>query len=105
MNRLVAEDITDVAIGRAVIDDLDKQILQLVAERRDASRRIQQLRRVAGSPGIQYARENEIIARYTSGLGASGPRLALLVLELCRGDQPAVAIHVDALTVPVAVVD
>ena len=93
MDRLAAEDITDVAAGRAVIDDLDAQILQLVAERRDASRRIQHLRRVAGVPGIQYARENEIIARYTSGLGSSGARLALLVLELCRGDQPAVIVH------------
>ena len=90
MNRLAAEDIPDVAAGRAVIDDLDTQILELVAQRRDASRRVQQLRRVAGTPGIQYARENEIIARYTSGLGPSGARLALLLLELCRGDQPAV---------------
>ncbi|MDX6200329.1 MAG: chorismate mutase [Actinomycetota bacterium] len=92
MNRLAAEDITDVAAGRAVIDDLDARILRLVAERRDASRRIQHLRRVAGSPGIQYARENEIIGRYTSGLGSAGARLALMVLELCRGDQ-ATAVH------------
>ena len=90
MNRLAAEDIPDVAAGRAVIDDLDTQILQLVAQRRDASRRVQHLRRVAGTPGIQYARENEIIARYAAGLGSPGTRLALLVLELCRGDQARV---------------
>jgi chorismate mutase len=91
MNHLAAKDIADVAAGRAVIDDLDAQILQLIAERRDASRRIQHLRRVAGSPGIQYARENEVIGRYTSGLGSTGTRLALLVLEHCRGDQATAA--------------
>ena len=50
MNR---PDIVDVPAGRAVIDDLDSQILQLVEQRQAVSRRIQQLRREAGSPGIQ----------------------------------------------------
>ena len=77
--------VDDVPTGRAVIDDLDAQILQLVEQRRQVSRRIQQLRREAGSPGIQYARENEVIGRYTTGLGQPGARLALLLLELCRG--------------------
>jgi chorismate mutase len=94
MNRLSTEDITDVAAGRAAIDELDEQILALVASRREVSHRVQQLRRVAGTPGIQYARENEVIARYTSGLGGSGTRLALLLLELCRGNLTAEATSV-----------
>ena len=84
-NTLEAEDIDDITAGRAVIDDLDAQIVRLVEQRQQVSRRVQQLRRSAGTTGIQYARENQVIARYTSELGQPGTRLALLLLELCRG--------------------
>jgi chorismate mutase len=93
MNTLEIEDASDVptaiAAGRAAIDELDAQILRLVAERQAASRRVQVLRRQAGTPGIQYARENQVISRYTAELGSDGVRLALLLLELCRGSAVA----------------
>ena len=98
MNGLDLEDSTDAAAaraagivaGRAAIDELDAQLLRLVAERQAASRRVQLLRREAGAPGIQYARENEVIGRYTAELGPDGVRLALLLLELCRGSGPTI---------------
>ena len=48
---------------------------------------MQQLRRVAGGPRIEHARENEIVARYGDALGRPGVTLALAVLELCRGQR------------------
>lgn len=80
-----AAAVTDVETGRARIDDIDAAIRDLVAERVTVSRTIQQLRKAGGRPGIQHARENEIIGRYVDALGDSGADIALAVLALCRG--------------------
>ena len=78
---------TDIATGRARLDAIDEQIRALVLARRDVSQQVQQLRRAAGGPRIEHARENEILARYSAALGRPGVSLALAVLELCRGQQ------------------
>jgi len=70
---------------RQHVDELDTAILELVARRRLASQEIQQLRVAAGGPRIQHARERAILARYRDCLGIEGSKLALTVLELCRG--------------------
>ena len=49
------------------------------------SRRIQALRKAQGRPGIQHARENQIIGGYVDALGDPGADIALAVLQLCRG--------------------
>ena len=84
---VVDDTITDVATGRARLDAIDEQIRALVLARRDVSQQVQQLRRAAGGPRIEHARENEILARYSAALGRPGVSLAMAVLELCRGQK------------------
>lgn len=79
------DPVVDIADGRARLDVIDEQIRELVRARRDISSQVQQLRRAAGGPRIEHARENEILARYSDALGRPGVSLALAVLELCRG--------------------
>ena len=83
----VLDPVHDVADGRARLDVIDEQIRELVQARREISSQVQQLRRVAGGPRIEHARENEIVARYGDALGRPGVTLALAVLELCRGQR------------------
>ena len=80
--------VTSVDEGRARLDEIDEQIRELVRARQEVSRQVQQLRRAAGGPRIEQARENEILTRYGDALGRSGVSLALAVLEICRGQHP-----------------
>lgn len=84
---IVDDTVADIASGRARLDAIDEQIRALVLARREVSQQVQQLRRAAGGPRIEHARENEILARYSAALGRPGVSLALAVLELCRGQQ------------------
>ena len=77
--------IESVADGRALIDDIDDRLLQLLAERRTVSREIQQLRVEAGGSRVEHTRENAVIRRWAESLGDSGAELALAVLAHCRG--------------------
>ena len=77
--------ITDVAAGRARIDAIDSQVRELIALRVSTSKQVQALRRAEGRPGIQHARENEIVGAYVDALGDAGADIALAVLGLCRG--------------------
>lgn len=74
-----------VSEGRGRIDALDAQILRLLAERTEASRRIQAARVAAGGGRISHSREIQIVDRYARELGRPGSRIALAVLELGRG--------------------
>ena len=89
MNTVTTDmDVETVAQGRERLDVIDEQIRALVRERQAVSRQVQQLRRAAGGPRIEHARENEILGRYGDALGRPGVALALAVLEICRGQQP-----------------
>ncbi|MDQ1688587.1 MAG: chorismate mutase [Frankiaceae bacterium] len=70
---------------RAELDALDDELVDLMRRRRDASREIQQLRVASGGPRIQHGRERVVLGRYRDALGPEGGRLALAILELCRG--------------------
>lgn len=70
---------------RAELDRLDAALLDLIAQRRVVSRTIQQVRVAAGGARIQHARERQVLGRYRDALGPEGSKLALVVLELCRG--------------------
>jgi chorismate mutase len=80
---------TDVLItveeGRRAIDAIDEQLLSLLAQRRQVSTRIQQLRVEAGGSRVEHSRENAILRRYSEALGDGGAELALAVLDHCRG--------------------
>lgn len=85
-----AAPIDSIEDGRARLDVLDAQIRDLLRARHGVSRQVQQLRRDAGGPRIEHNRENQIVARYGEELGRPGVAIALAVLELCRGEAPAV---------------
>ncbi|KWX02599.1 chorismate mutase [Carbonactinospora thermoautotrophica] len=89
MNELVAkpEPADVIAAGRAEIDEIDKQIIELVQRRVTVSRTIQEARLAAGGRRVELARENQIITRYREGLGKPGTSIALTLLELCRGQR------------------
>ncbi len=74
-----------IAAGRAEIDEIDQQIIELVRRRMAVSRTIQQARIAAGGRRVELARETQIISRYREGLGKPGTSIALSLLELCRG--------------------
>lgn len=78
-------DDASLALHRAELDRLDAELIDLIAQRRVVSRTIQQLRVASGGPRIQHGRERQILARYRDALGPEGSKLALAVLELCRG--------------------
>jgi chorismate mutase len=80
-----APEITSVADGRELIDDIDARLLQLLAERRAVSTQIQRLRVEAGGSRVEHTRENAVIRRWADALGESGAELALAVLGHCRG--------------------
>lgn len=77
--------VTDVLAGRAALDALDEGIRELLRNRVVVSKQVQALRRGTGEPGIQHARENQVIGRYVDALGDPGADIALAILQLCRG--------------------
>ncbi|WP_130796261.1 chorismate mutase [Streptomyces otsuchiensis] len=71
--------------AREHIDVLDARIMALIGERTAVSEQIQRARLGSGGRRVNLAREMEILERYREELGAPGTRLAMLLLELCRG--------------------
>ncbi|WP_103501457.1 chorismate mutase [Streptomyces sp. SM14] len=71
--------------AREHIDVLDARIMALIGERMAVSEQIQRARLGSGGRRVNLAREMEILERYREELGAPGTRLAMLLLELCRG--------------------
>jgi chorismate mutase len=75
----------DVASLRALIDEHDAEIVRLVAERRELSRRIQAARAAGGGGPLAPEREREIQDAYAASLGPDGREVASAVLVVCRG--------------------
>jgi len=76
-----------VRTGRERIDQLDAELVRLIAERATLSAQVQQARRAAGGPRIVQARENEVVGRWREALGRPGGTIALALLELGRGPR------------------
>jgi len=77
------------AVLRAQIDVVDDRLRELLADRRDLSRRVQALRAELGNAGVQPSRESEVTAGYVAALGSHGNEVAEAVLLLCRGPAPS----------------
>lgn len=71
--------------GRARLDTIDAQLIELLRRRRAVSTQVQQLRIADGGSRVEHSRENAIIRRYAHALGDAGADLALAVLAHCRG--------------------
>jgi chorismate mutase len=75
--------------GHRRVAALDEAIIDLVHRRTAACADLVTLRRAAGGPVIELARENEVLRRFHQALGADGTPLALLLIE--RGRRAAAA--------------
>ena len=71
--------------SRALIDEIDDAVVGLLAQRKQVSAHIQALRAQRGEGRVAMSREYEVMARYRSALDRPGARVAVSVLELCRG--------------------
>ena len=78
-----------IAEQRKIIDGLDKQIIELLKQRGEASATVQKIRTAAGGQKTDPAREQEIISSYESGLGSGGADVAKAILNVDRGVQPS----------------
>ena len=76
-----------VQAGRERIDQLDAELVRLIAERAAVSAAVQAARRAAGGPRIVQSRENEVVGRWHAALGRPGSAIALALLELGRGPR------------------
>ncbi len=70
---------------RDEIDELDRDILRQLQQRRELSRRIQHARVTAGGVRIELSREREVLDTYEQQLGREGTALATAILRSCRG--------------------
>jgi chorismate mutase/prephenate dehydrogenase len=69
---------------RRKLDGLDRQLLQIIAERQATSRQIAEVKRATGHPTRDYRREREVILTARDGAGALGvsPDAAEAVMRL-----------------------
>ncbi|HEY9370021.1 hypothetical protein [Streptomyces sp.] len=73
---------------RALLDDLDGQIISMVLRRAELARHDQSVRRTSGLPASELARENGVLRRYAEELGRHGVdigRAVLVLSQLTRG--------------------
>jgi chorismate mutase len=76
---------TAIAEKRQRIDALDTRIIDLVRERMAVSADIQRERIGSGGRRVSLSREMQVLTHYSARLGKPGTRLAMTLLELCRG--------------------
>lgn len=81
----------EIVQARGRLDELDQQIIRFLKERVSFSALIQEARVVNGGCRTDSRRENAIVTRYGEGLGPAGSDIALSILRLCRGADPAPA--------------
>ena len=71
--------------GRARIDAIDAELIELISRRVAVSAEIQASRISTGGRRLDLSRETEVIGRYTRALGRPGTSVAMALLELGRG--------------------
>ena len=92
MNTITADATTDatdatahIAGLRERLDEIDAKIIELWLERAAISQEVGRTRVASGGTRLVLNRENEILDRYRTQLGADGVQLALLILRAGRG--------------------
>ena len=70
---------------RTRLDDIDAKLIELWQERARISQEVGRTRVASGGTRLVLNRENEILDRYRTALGADGVQLALLILRAGRG--------------------
>jgi chorismate mutase len=80
-----AEAATHLAGLRDRLDEIDAKLIELWQERARISQEVGRTRVASGGTRLVLNRENEILDRYRTALGADGVQLALLILRAGRG--------------------
>lgn len=70
---------------REQIDACDAAIIELVQRRLAVSREIGVVRKASGGTRLNLAREQQVLARFQTALGADGAALGMLLLRQGRG--------------------
>jgi chorismate mutase len=78
-----AED--QISAMRTRIDAIDAALIELWQERARISHEVGATRVAAGGTRLVLAREQEILNRFRTALGADGTQLAMLILRAGRG--------------------
>jgi chorismate mutase len=78
-------DVDRIGELRAAIDACDAEIIELVQRRLAISREIGTLRRASGGTRLNLAREQQVLARFQTALGADGAALGMMLLRQGRG--------------------
>ena len=76
---------THIAGLRERLDEIDAKLIELWQERARISQEVGRTRVASGGTRLVLNRENEILDRYRTALGADGVQLALLILRAGRG--------------------
>ena len=76
---------THIAGLRDRLDEIDAKLIELWQERARISQEVGRTRVASGGTRLVLNRENEILDRYRTALGADGVQLALLILRAGRG--------------------
>ncbi|MFE5914987.1 hypothetical protein ACFQ6B_38725 [Streptomyces wedmorensis] len=74
--------------GHRAVSELDEAIIDLVHRRTALCGELAALRRAAGGPAIELARENAVLRLYRGEFGREGTSLAMLLIELERRTRP-----------------
>jgi chorismate mutase len=82
--RAAAPARTDRREIRALLDDLDGQIISMVLRRAELARYEQSARRMSGLPASELARDNSVLGRYAEELGQQGVGIGRAVLVLSQ---------------------
>ncbi|MER6784450.1 hypothetical protein ABT330_07425 [Streptomyces sp. NPDC000658] len=69
---------------RALLADLDGQIITMVLRRAELARYDQSSRRLSGLPASELAWENAVLGRYADALGRPGADIGRALLTLAR---------------------
>ncbi|GIJ81164.1 chorismate mutase [Micromonospora phaseoli] len=70
---------------RVRIDEIDRTLIELWQERAALSQEVGTVRMASGGTRLVLSREQAILERFRSALGADGTQLALLLLRAGRG--------------------
>ena len=81
----MSTDTTVIPSLRSQIDELDQRIIELVNQRAELSRQVQEHRLANGGMRLELGRERNILQTYRDALGEPGTALADAVLRTCRG--------------------
>jgi chorismate mutase len=83
---------------RKIIDGLDKQIIELLKQRGDAAATVQKIRTSSGGSQTDTAREQEVVANYTAGLGAGGASVAKAIIGADGGSSTSTSATATSTT-------